>query len=276
MRSARLIRCPVCLILAILASPGCQLLHDYKPVPVLVLDAESKKPLADVAVRISYPMTRSSFVPYDSAEITGQDGIALLKAAPFGEHVLLLEAKAARYMLYTQDLSPDAIRQMKAANLFEPAERKPPAFVVEMVAEPRFYFELVLPTGYRGVVKAVVNLKDDVPWKPGQRGFSFEVSALGEVQLTGPTILSRYTPLFRARYVNGAALDEKMDALQVGFRWLKREGNEEYFVVGTQPIYDHYRRTLLRTLPQVEESSPAGGRGERRGGRDWAMQTREP
>jgi hypothetical protein len=39
-------------------------------------------------------------------------------------------------------------------------------------------------------------------------------------------------------------MGEKMDLMTVGFRWLKRDGDDNYFVVGTRNEYDQFRRRL--------------------------------
>ncbi len=255
--------CPFFLLTMI---SGCQSFFDYRPVPVLVLDAETKKPIPDAAVHISYPFTHSNFAPWDSIGMTAGDGIARLQASPSGDHSLLVEAKTKGYLPYTQDISDDAVRMIPARGWFEFGARRAPAFVVEMIAEPRFTIELVVPTHYRGIVKAVVNFQNDVVYPTGQRGFSYEVSLDGEVQVVGPSVLQRYPPLYRARFADGTPLDEKTELMRVGFRWLKRKGDEEYFIVGTQIDYDHFRREMLAN-PGLSEPSDSGGKGSGKSGR---------
>jgi hypothetical protein len=58
-----------------------------------------------------------------------------------------------------------------------------------------------------------------------------------------------------------------MDAGTIGFRWVKTEGKDLYFVVGTPSDYEEIRRTLV---PEAKiESGPSGssGRSAGRGGR---------
>jgi hypothetical protein len=260
----------------IATASGCQSFHDYRPLPVLVLDAETKKPISEADVRLASPFAHSTFSPYDSVEKTGLDGIARLRAAPSGDHVLLMEVKSKGYMSWTQDLSDDVIRKSKPRGWFEVADSRQPAFVVEMYAEPRFFIDLVVPTSYRGLIKATVQFKEDVPCAPGQRGFSFEVGLSGDVQVTAPSLLLRYTPLYQARFADGTRLTDAMDMLKVGFRWLKREGNVEYFVVGTQYEYDQLRRDLLRNPESSEASAPGSGKGGRKGGRHHGIPALDP
>jgi hypothetical protein len=60
-----------------------------------------------------------------------------------------------------------------------------------------------------------------------------------------------------------------MDAFKVGFRWLKREGDTEYFVVGTLPEFESYRRTSTSRPSGSEKhaSDNSKGRSGGRGGR---------
>ena len=68
----------------------------------------------------------------------------------------------------------------------------------------------------------------------------------GVVQVQGPPLLRRvFPPSYHARYPDGTPLGLDMDIQKVGFRWLKSEGNDHYFVVGTQPEYDDFRRHLV-------------------------------
>src|SRR5690348_7436872 len=98
MRKRRLAVCLVCPILLFVFAPGCQVLYRYKPVTILVRDAETKQPIAGAEVHISYPLTRPSVAPYESVETTAENGLAHLRAAPGGEAGIVMEATAKGYM----------------------------------------------------------------------------------------------------------------------------------------------------------------------------------
>jgi hypothetical protein len=251
--------------------PGCQVMYRYRPVPVLVCDAETKKPITDAEVHLTYPLSRDSLAPYDSTEHTGADGIARLRAAPYGDFGVRLEATAAGYMSEQQSLSTEFIEEIKPPHLFEKAEQRPSQCVIAMYAEPRFSVELIVPTSYRGLIKADVRIQDDLPAPPGQRRYRFEV-VNGAVTIKAPALLRRISPPeYRACYPDGTPVNTKMTLLDVGFRWLRCNDNTHYFVVGTQPEYDMLRRSLVA---EEEASKPRstdkshGGRGGRhhRGG----------
>jgi hypothetical protein len=85
MRNPRLTR-PLLFAALLAVAPGCQAFHSYRPVPVLVRDAESKQPIPGAHVRISYPLMEPAYAPpADSSGPTGADGVARLRAAPYGE-----------------------------------------------------------------------------------------------------------------------------------------------------------------------------------------------
>jgi hypothetical protein len=116
---------------------------------------------------------------------------------------------------------------------------------VELYAAPDFSVELVLPPGYRGLVKAEIQIQDNLAPAKGQRCFRFPVSASGNVLVKGPSLLERVSARdFQARYGDGPLLGTTMDAEKVGFRWLKGAGRQHIFVVGTQVDYESLHRQI--------------------------------
>jgi hypothetical protein len=247
-------------------------MYRYRPVPVLVRDAETKEPIADAEVHLSYRLSRDSLAPFDSSQRTGADGIAHLKAAPYGVFGVSLEATAARYIPEQLSVSTEFIQNMKPAPLSKQGEQSPSECVIEMYAEPRFTVELIVPVGYRGLIKADVQIQDDLPAPPKQRCYRYEV-ADGFVSIKAPAVLRRICPQeFRACYADGTPVDKEMTLLKVGFRSLRCEGKVHYFVVGTQPEYDMQRRSFIAedtaSKPRSAETSSNSSRGGRyhRGG----------
>lgn len=238
-----------CLAVPLFAASGCQFLHSYRPITVLVRDAETKKPIPDAEIRLSYPLTRDSLAPSDSSAKTGSDGLARLRAAPYGPYGVLMETAAPGYQFESQDVSTNAIHDVPPPHLFEEVKLRPANFLVEMYAEPRFTVELIVPTGYRGLIKTTLRIDDNASCPTGQRCFRYEVAPRSDaVAVVGPAILRRVSPSdYKARYSGGDPVGEKMDLVTVGFRWLKRDGNENYFVIGTRGEYDQFRRRLSPT-----------------------------
>lgn len=237
-------RCPLCLVFLLALAAGCQVLYRYRPAPVLVRDAETKKPIANADVHLSYPLSRDSLAPFDSAEQTGADGIARLRAAPYGDFGVRIEASAAGYLTDQADVSSESIQRLEPPHFFEETQQRKPAFVVEMYAEPRFSVELIVPTGYRGPIKVEIEPQEDAAVPPGQRCFRYEVVD-GFVRIKAPALVLRrvYPSDYRACYADGTRLTAEMMTLQnVGFRWLRGRDKEQIFVAGTLPEYDMQRR----------------------------------
>jgi hypothetical protein len=245
MSSRRLAHCLLYPVLLLAAIPGCQALHVYRPVTVLVRDAETQKPIADAEVHLSYPLTRDSLAPYNSTSKTGTDGLVRLRAAPYGPYGVLMETTARGYQSENRDIAGGDIRDLPPALPFQDADQRPISFIVDLYAEPLFGVEFIVPSGYRGLIRAEIQIDDNARPTPGERCFRFEVPRQGALVVKGPPALRRVSPSeYRGRYAGGELLPAKMDLLTVGFRWLKRDGAVNYFVVGTQNEYDQARRRL--------------------------------
>ena len=263
-RPARYLLYPICLLVC---TSGCQVLYRYRPVVVQVRDAETKKPIANADVHLCYPLTRDSLAPYDSSDLTGEDGIAHLRAAPYGDFGVRIDASAPGYMSEQLNLSTETVSQVEPPHPFEKVEQRRAEFVVEMFAEPHFSVELVVPNGYRGLIKAEVQVQENAAAQPGQRCFRFDVTNASTVLVKGPKVMGRVYPSdYRACYADGTPVGTEMTLTKVGFRWLRGEGNEQYFVVGTKPEYDVYRRSVPDEKPiTVRRASASGGKGGRGG-----------
>jgi hypothetical protein len=267
MRNRRPARCLIYLFLLLALAPGCQALHQYRPVAVLVRDANTHQPIPDAEVRVWYPMTQPATAPYDSCGVTGEDGVARLRAAPYGDASIVLEANAKGYLYEAKDIPVAAVQAIPQGHWFEAVEQRPVSFVLEMYTGPRPTVELVVPAGYRGLVKVAVQTEESVSGAPGQRSFSYTVPPSGEVEVVGPPLLRHAVPAeFRARYADGATLSPEAKGTEAGFWWLRSEGRWECFLVGTRGEYDDYRR-FDRQSGAGERRSGGGGAGQGRGRR---------
>jgi hypothetical protein len=243
MRKLRPARCLFCLGFLLALAPGCQVLYRYRPTPVQVRDAETKDPIPNAEVHLSYPLSRDSLAPFNSSERTDDKGIARLRAAPYGEFGVRVEATAAGYLPDQISISSESIQHLQPVHFLEDADKRDPEFVVEMYREPRFTVELIVPPGYRGLIRAEIEPRDDIAIPTGQRCFRYEVVD-GFVRVKGPAIVLRrvYPSDYHARYADDTPLTAEMSLQQVGFRWLRGQDKEQLFVVGTQPEYDMQRR----------------------------------
>ncbi|MHB1424608.1 MAG: carboxypeptidase-like regulatory domain-containing protein [Gemmataceae bacterium] len=243
MGKLRLVPCLLCLVFLMAFLSGCQIMYSYRPLPVLVRDAETKQPIANANVHLSYPLSRDSLAPFDSSERSGADGVAHLRAAPYGDFGARVEASASGYLSDQVGVASESIQLVKPAHPFEETQRRKPEVVLEMYAEPRFAVELVVPTGFHGRIKAEIEMQDNLPVPPRQRCFRYEVVD-SLVRIKGPGLVLRrvYPSDYRASYADGSPLTGEMSLTKVGFRWLSGRDAEQYFVVGTQSEYDVQRR----------------------------------
>jgi hypothetical protein len=226
---------------------------------VLVRDAETKKPISTAEVYLCQRLKGDEIAPCRSREFTQADGIARLRKEPTGESGIQVQAVAQGYLPETQNVSAELANGWRhpVGKNDKPSEQRAPDLILETYAEPNFSVEFVLPPGYRGLVKAEIQIQDNRPLTPGQRCFCFPVSATGDVLVTGPSVLQRVAPPeFRARYGNGQMLTTTMDVEKIGFRWLKGSGNHHYFVVGNQLDYEALHRRLAPEETQAANGSP--------------------
>lgn len=257
------------LALTVPAGGGCQSLFRYRPVTVLVRDAETKQPIPGADVHLSYPMGRDSLAPYDATGVTDGDGTVHLRAAPYGDAGILIEGSAKGYVPEGLSVSSEDIARIQPTPLIGPDPPRPVHFIVEMYTEPRVTVELILPPNYRGLVKATVDARDDFPGKPGQRCFRYRVPASGEVHIVGPALLRRVeSGDYRARYEEGPLLPQQPGDAEVGLRWFKGEKTELYFVAGNRREYEWAHRFSSQAEDEpIPRSSSSGGGGSGRGRR---------
>jgi hypothetical protein len=219
----RLVRSFICLLIG--GFSGCQALHPATPVDVQVRDAETKAPIDGAQVRLSYAALHSA----TSSGTTGPDGMVRIPPPPLEDAPLQFEAAAKGYL-------PRQSGQT--------VERSPMGVVLEMYAEPRPVLELVLPTGYRGVVKVSIRVQNDLKHEPHLRVFSYPVTGSGVTTILLPPVFTRgVTPDIRTRYADGTPLLRDAKDYEIGCRWLKADPDKEYlFVIGTQWEADSIRR----------------------------------
>jgi hypothetical protein len=154
------------------------------------------------------------------------------------------------------------VQALEPAHLFEAVDQRPPCVVVEMYAEePRLTVELVLPVGYRGLVKADIQVEENAPCSPGQRLFRYVVPPSGVVRVSAPVVFRRFTfPNFLGTYANGTRLSREARDAEVGFWWLKSEGASHTFFVGPASEY-----ALHRPEPSHDPVESPSGKGQGRG-----------
>jgi uncharacterized membrane protein YgcG len=255
-------------LILLVIGPGCSSLPVGRPLPVEVVDAETHQPIRSANVLVSYAFSPSAWSNADSSGVTSKDGIARLRLASGDDPAVTVEVAAMGYLSEDKPLAADAVRKIEPAHWFESTDHRPAAVVVELYAEPRPTVELILPVGYHGKVKAHVAVRDDVPPRPGERQFAFQVQPDGTVEVVGPPILHRiFAPDFHLGYVDGAPLTQNARDSEIGYWWLKAEGDVQVFLVGTKADYNAAVKAGEATSVGTQQSGGSGGKGGgRRGG----------
>lgn len=248
-------------LLCLVLGSGCQVVQPGRPLTILACDAETHQPIPGARVRLQ-PIEGHLSGP--DVATAGDDGIVRMHGDALDDRALGVEATAEGYMLASTFIPAETVRGIPPSPRFGKDKDRPVAVTVELYAGPRPSVDLIVPTGYHGVVKAQVAIAHDVPCPPHQRKFRFPVTADGTVRLSGPTMLERVQPSdFQIRYADETPVSAKCRTTELGFWWLGHDGDTEYFVVGDKGDY-----ALARTEARDDGEGPAphsGGRGGRGG-----------
>jgi hypothetical protein len=217
----------------LIMASGCQLLYDYKPVTVVVRDAETKKPIVGAEVGIYYLTMLDPFAPFPSVGKTGQDGVVHLRVAAH-DCPIVMRTVADGYVQGRDRFWGDEVHQRGASANGQPDE------VVELYSGPGATVELIVPDGFRGLLIADMGITQPGLCLPGQRSFSFNVQPNGLAKINGPPELLWDDVMvdYGARFANGGKLESHPNDAAVGFRWLTIAGHTWFFVVGTMKDYE--------------------------------------
>jgi hypothetical protein len=245
--------------------PGCANFYGYRPVAVQVRDLETKQPLAHAEVRVSYPLADSAFAPPPESATTGDDGVAHLRVAPYGDEGVVLSVTAPGHIANEKAVPTATVRAYEPPHFFEDVQRRPVSLVLELYSEPHPKVELVLPVGFRGIVKAEVQGQDNATCAPGQRLFAGAMQPSGTVLVVGPPLLRAVGANdVRARFADGAPVSATPKSGEMGLWLLSWDGAYHYsFYVGTPEDYDSY--TLSVRHPSIPEGRPSNNKGGGRG-----------
>jgi hypothetical protein len=188
----------------------------------------------------------NAHLPQESHGVTGADGVGKLRAAAYQCDGVMVDANAKGYFAASVGVPVEIVDKIKPVSLFAPEELQPVSVVVEMFAEPHPQIELVVPTGFRGLIRAEVNARESIAPQPGVRHFRYELPPAGVVQIDGSLLFKHVDSSdFCCRYADGTEVPHnELGTLDVGLRWLTCDGNKHLFVIGTLSDYDRIRRNL--------------------------------
>jgi hypothetical protein len=242
---------------------GCSM-HPTPVIPIVVLDAETKAPIPGAEVRLWSPSDNRK-THAEPSGTTGPDGIVKIKAEYPKEADVLIEVAAEGYL---QD-EMDRILAGKVPGA--PAG----GGIVEIYRGPRPAIELVIPTEFRGDLKVEIKIQDATPDQLGKRVFRYtapvpkvgNVSEIPVVQVVGPPIFDgRLGPEFRGFYANGNPMPAEPKDNEVVMRWVRSEGLNQFFVVGTKIDQEAARRAAEKNIGSRDPNKGGGGGGGRKGG----------
>lgn len=229
---------------------GCGMFHDYRPVDVLVRDAETKQPIPYARVTMEYQDFVNPFAPYCSEDVTKEDGTARMWVAAY--HVPLeIIVRAEGYLSEWQrlpcrdipGLAPDA------------ANRSATPFVLEIFAGPPPTLEFVVPDGYRGIVLARYSKDDETEKLAGKRHFTYFVPHTGIVSVKHRRLVDRPHTAVKvdAHYADGKPLPVFPEDSTVGFRFFSVAQNGQVYVVGTKADHEAWTRRLSKKNEEGEQ-----------------------
>jgi hypothetical protein len=259
----RVIRAVIALV--VVGLTGCV---GYRPrdVIVSVRDAETHKPVPGAVVHVSMPHTADE----GRDQTTLPNGMARVTFTPSSGEPILVEATAAGYVADSVVAGEQTVAAVATYPVVGPALPHAPDFTIELYPGPKFSVELVVPPGYRGLVRADLDFREGVPIPTGQRLYSFDVNAKGEAKGVGPAVLKRVSPSeYRARPPDATGpVDEGPDG--IALRFLKNDAGTDVFVYGSREDFERYRKELgveapTNSAPPDTKKSGRGG-GRRRGG----------
>ena len=260
------------IILFSFSAVGCQLMHSSVPVAVTIRDAETKAPIPGADVTFLYPNSSDDSLSHlrDSAGKTNASGIVQIRAIT-GDDVPppQIKVEVPGYLSQQKIMPGDTLRAVNSSKSFWPfiSPRDPIDLGVELYRGPPPVVNLVVPQGFRGIVKVDVRVREDIAYPFGLRTVSADVPPNGSVQVDAPPIFRHENkPEIQARYADESPLplipqNARDRDNEVGFRWLRCEGRTEIFVVGTKAELESYRRSGDRG------SSSDSGNGKKGGGR---------
>jgi hypothetical protein len=234
-------RALVCLTALLASSAGCRSWHSYRPITILVRDAETRQPIDGARVRLGYFLLVAPFAPSRTAGMTGADGTVDLVAAPYEGRAVMFASADGYFSEGMQALNDELIRAC------DPDRGKPRGLVlIEMYAEPAAQVELVVPLGFRGLIE--VEVQPDPPPAVRQRSFRVAVDPSGRARIKGPALLRRAECVdYRLTWAAGTSLPAPPEGDAVGWWRLDSGGaGPLFFFVGTRQDHDECFRLLYR------------------------------
>jgi hypothetical protein len=233
---------------------GCKTTKPEPNIAVHIRDAETKAPINGALAKVTD--IRDPVSTRNKMATAGGDGIAQVHALSEGGEGFL-EVSASSYLTETQEIHDGATTKGLQQNI-----------EIELFAGPRPTIELVIPAGFKGLIKAEFNVSAEATGSPGLRTFRYQVGADGHAELAGPPVLRCATPLsFVAIAPDGTPLPKEMGITDTALRWVKTTDTTDYFVYGSQADCNDARKNLNALENTSGPKAQGDGKGQSKGGR---------
>jgi hypothetical protein len=236
------------LTLSVLALLG---FYRHQPVTLEVRDAESGLPIRDARVDVHYLRFMQLLAPGDFSGKTDGNGKILLQVANW-DNAVHVSTSADGYIENERSLPPVSKKSKR---------RTDKAIVVSLYKKLSLQIELILPKGFRGVLKVRHLPTEFTSGRPRQRMFSVQVPNSGRVDIPNtPPFQDVRSIEWLATYDDGTPLpslhssplaehDETVALrwITAEHPWITAEHIEDLFVVGTSDDEHRIRDRLFPT-----------------------------
>lgn len=207
-------------------STGCGIFHKYRPLHVVVRDAETKQPLAKVEVTGLYLTMLDIFGPTAPRGTTDRNGAVTLQIGPRPFSLFISEDG----YLYTQAVGVASDH-----------------LVIDLKPESRPTFVLITPNRYRGLITVKYEPSETIKVEPTKRTYEIPVSDDGQAVVRLPAALCRTAAgrWVTAREINGKRVRRNcnINTGEIGLWPLRKTDETEMYLVGDGEEWEKVRRT---------------------------------
>ena len=220
--------------------------HTYEPLSVLVVDAESERPIRNAMIALRYMRPPGIVLnhPEDTSGFTGDDGKAVIQVAN-PKYGSFWEIGADGYLSHrgytdTRTRIPEEFVGNGAVEA-----------VITLYARPPPTLTVIIPDGYRGPLGIRVHPMNAS--EPGRRDFIFMASTVGLVEIDASPLLLRTSAIgrFAARYTDGQAIPRvsqlgvyKRSDEVIAIRSVANPPGGHIYVIGTVANQNAMKRSL--------------------------------
>jgi hypothetical protein len=246
--------CPRWLVLLAVTGPcgpaGCGLSHEYRPMRVLVRDAETKEPVPGAEVEGWYFTMLDVFGPFRPEGVTDANGVTTLWVGP--DRGFTLRVDEPGYLMTDADKDHRYFLTLPKKGGPNDDPRRID-HVIDLPPSPKPTFVVVVPKGYRGLLRVRFEPTEDASFTP-QRTYIVRADQDGRVVVRVPksVYLTEHGREIAARERDGAKVpwDARCPrSEEVALRHLGSTEDTELCLIGTGPEAEAIYKRILRQGP---------------------------